>query len=387
MIKLGNSKLIREYHEDIIESIPSTIIITDNNLKIQYANKNFYLKSRKREIEVMGERLEKVFPASHSMMNKLKENIKNVIKNGIPFTDGHMWYHGKFYFYKIRPLKEADGSRSIIKAMLLMEDVTELTRLEEKLRDSYTKLENAFAELKESSDIKSEFLTTVSHELRTPLTVINTYLELFENAKLGELNEAQQEKLKILRTQTSNMMEIVDDILDTSRLETKKFKLNRYPVKLENIAKRVIEELSKLAELKEHTLTLKIHSNLPNIIGDGERIRQVFNNLLSNAIRYTPNKGKIEIEIKNEDDHILTIVSDTGVGIPKHEIKKIFEKFYIGGGQSLSREAGRLGLGLSITKGVIEAHGGKIWVESTPGKGSRFYFTIPKVENKNVEDS
>ena len=333
----------------------------------------------------MGERLDKVFPASPSIMIKLKENMKNVIKNGIPFTGGHIWYYGKFYFYKIRPLKEADGS--IIKAMLLMEDVTELTRLEEKLRDSYTKLENAFAELKESSDIKSEFLSTVSHELKTPLTVINTYLELFKNAKLGELNEAQQEKLKILSTQTSNMMEIVDDIVDTSRLETKKFKLNKYPIKLEDIAKRVIEELSKLAELKEHALTLKIHGNLPKIIGDRERIRQVFNNLLTNAIRYTANKGKIETEIKNEDDHIVTIVSDTGVGIPQHEIKKIFEKFYIGGGQSLSREAGRLGLGLSITKGVIEAHGGKIWVESTPGKGSKFYFTLPKIGVKNVEDS
>jgi len=375
---MGNSKLIREYHEDIIESIPSTIIIADDNLKILYANKNFYLKSRKRESEVMEERLDKVFPASRSMMTKLKENMQNVIRSGIPFTGGHMWYYGKFYFYKIRPLKEADGS--IMKAMLLMEDVTELTRLEEKLRDSYVKLENAFAELKESSDVKSEFLSTVSHELRTPLTVINTYLELFEQNKLGKLNEVQQEKLKILRIQATNMMEIVDVILDISRLEFRKFKLNKYPVKLEKIAERVIEELSKLAELKEHTLTLEIHGNLPKVIGDGERIRQVFNNLLGNAIRYTPNKGKIEIEMKSEKDHILTIISDTGVGIPKREIKKIFEKFYIGGGQSLSREAGRLGLGLSIAEGVVRAHGGEIWVESTLGKGSKFYFTLPKVK-------
>jgi len=274
-------------------------------------------------------------------------------------------------------LKEAD--MSIRRVMLLMEDITELTRLEEEVRDSYGKLENAYAELKEEDEVKSDFISTASHELRTPLTVINSYLEMFEDGMLGELDENQLGKLAIMRSQTDHMIRLVEDMLDTLRLESRKFKIQKYPLKLEKIAKSAVEEVSKLADLKEHTMSLKTNGKLPEIEGDAQRIKQVFNNLLTNAVKYTPNKGRIEVEIKEEKKHILVSISDTGMGIPEEEHEKIFEKFYTVGGKSLMRESERMGLGLTIAKGIVEAHGGRIWVKSDgEGKGSVFYFTLPK---------
>lgn len=368
---------IKAYQEEIIESIPSTIIILDRGFKILYANRNYYAKSGKKAREVVGERLERVFSAVLIEKTGIDEKIRQVFETGIPFSGGQLRYPGGlFFFYKIHPLKEAD--LSIKKVMLLMEDITELTRLEEEVRESYVKLENAYAELKEEDETKSYFISTASHELRTPLTVINSYLEMFEDGMLGKLSEEQHEKLGVMRCQTDNMIRLVEDMLDTSRLESRKFKIQRHSIHLEEIVKSAVDEISRLADLKEHSMFLKIHGKLPLIIGDGQRIKQVFSNLLTNAIKYTPNRGRIEVDVKNENKHILVSISDNGIGIPEGEQEKIFEKFYTVGGKSLTRESERMGLGLTIAKGIVEAHGGRIWVESAgDGRGSTFYFTLP----------
>ncbi|TRZ88584.1 MAG: PAS domain-containing sensor histidine kinase [Methanosarcinales archaeon] len=369
---------VRAYQEELIESIPSSIIILDRGLKILYANRNYYVKSGKKEREVIGERLERVFSSMLIEKTRLDEKIRRVFDTGIPFSGDQLRYPGGlFFFYKIHPLKEVD--MSLRRVMLLMEDITELTRLEEEVRDSYGKLENAYAELKEEDEVKSDFISTASHELRTPLTVINSYLEMFEDGMLGELDEKQRDKLAIMRSQTDHMIRLVEDMLDTLRLESRKFKIQKYPLKLEKIAKSAVEEISKLADLKEHTMSLKTNGELHEIKGDAQRIKQVFNNLLTNAVKYTSNKGRIEVEIKEEKKHILVSISDTGMGIPEEEHEKIFEKFYTVGGKSLMRESERMGLGLTIAKGIVEAHGGRIWVKSDgEGKGSTFYFTLPK---------
>jgi len=368
---------VRSYQEEIIESIPSTIIVLDRGLEILYANRNYYAKSGKKEREVVGQKLDRVFSQMLIEKTGIDIKIRNVFNMGIPFSGGQLRYPGGlFFFYKVHPLKEAD--RSIRKVMLLMEDVTELTRLEEELRDSYVKLENAYAELKEEDEIKSYFISTASHELRTPLTVINSYLEMFEDGLLGEMTEIQQDKLEVMRSQVNQMIGLVKDMLDTSRLEARKFKIQKHPMKLDEIAKNAVDEMSRLADMKEHSLSLKIFRKLPEIMADEHRIKQVFSNLLTNAIKYTPNKGTIDVRISNENSHILVSISDTGVGIPEEEHEKIFEKFYTVGEKSLTRDSDRMGLGLTIAKGIVEAHDGRIWVESEVNKGSTFYFTLPK---------
>lgn len=368
---------IGKYQKDIIESIPSTIIIVDRRLEILYANRNYYIKSGSSVKETVGGKLNRIFNQALIGKTRIDEKIGDVFSTGVPFDGGQLRYPGgNFYFYKIYPLKEGGYVRSV---MLLMEDITKLTRLEEELRDSYARLENAYAELKETYDTKSAFVSSVSHELRTPLTVINNYVEMFEEGLLGELNETQQEKLQIVRSQTDHMIRLVEDMLDTSRLESRRFRIQKGDLDLNVVAKSAVEDLSRLAALKEQIVSLEIDRKLPIVEGDEQRVKQVFNNLITNAIKYTSEGGSIEVKVKDEvDDRILISISDTGMGIAENDLNKIFEKFYTGDGSSLARESERMGLGLTIAKGIVEAHGGDIGVESELGKGSRFYFTLPK---------
>ena len=369
---------VRGYQEEIIEAIPSTIIVINRSLEVLYANRNYYAKSgAKRERDVLGEKLSRVIPPMLIEKTGIIDKIREEFLTGVPFDGDQIRYPGGlFYFYKIYPLKEDEDS--ISKVVIFMENITELTRLEEELRESYVKLENAFAELKENDAIKSEFISTASHELRTPITVISSYVEMFEDGMLGELSSAQREKIEIISSQIEHMIRLVEDMLDTSRLESKALNINKYPIWIDDIAKKVIDDLSRLAGLKEQSVSLTVEGSLPEIEGDGRRIKQVFNNLLTNAIKYTQKKGKIDVIIKDEPENVSISIIDNGIGVAKKDQHRIFEKFYTGSGSSLTRESGRMGLGLAIAKGIIEAHEGRIWFESEIGKGSTFVFTLPK---------
>ena len=369
---------VRGYQEEIIEAIPSTIIVVNRSLEVLYANRNYYAKSvAKRERDVLGERLSRVIPPMLIEKTGIIDKIREVFLTGVPFDGDQIRYPGgMFYFYKIYPLKEDEAS--ISKVVIFMENITELTRLEEELRESYVKLENAFAELKENDAIKSEFISTASHELRTPITVISSYVEMFEDGMLGELSNVQREKVAIISSQIEHMIRLVEDMLDVSRLESKALKINKYPIWIDDIAKKVIDDLSRLAGLKEQSVSLTVEGLHSENEGDGRRIKQVFNNLLTNAIKYTQEKGKIEVKIAYQPKDVRISIIDNGIGVAKKDESRIFEKFYTGSGSSLTRESGRMGLGLAIAKGIIEAHEGHIWVESEIGKGSTFIFTLPQ---------
>lgn len=369
---------VRGYQEEIIEAIPSTIIVVNRGLEVLYANRNYYAKSvAKRERDVLGERLSRVIPSMLIEKTGIIDKIREVFLTGVPFDGDQIRYPGgMFYFYKIYPLKEDE--EFISKVVLFLENITELTRLEEELRESYVKLENAFAELKENDEIKSEFISTASHELRTPITVINSYVEMFEGGMLGELTGIQREKVAIISSQIEHMIRLVEDMLDVSRLESKALKINKYLIRVDDIARKALDDLSRLAGLKEQSVSLTIERKLPEVEGDDRRIKQVFNNLLTNAIKYTPKKGKIDVIISDEPEDIRVSIIDNGIGVAKKDQQRIFEKFYTGSGSSLTRESGRMGLGLAIAKGIIEAHEGRIWVESEVGRGSTFIFTLPK---------
>ncbi|HUS76959.1 MAG TPA: ATP-binding protein [Methanothrix sp.] len=369
---------VRGYQEEIIEAIPSTIIVVNRRLEVLYANRNYYAKSvAKRERDVLGERLSRVIPSKLIEKTGIVDKIREVFLTGIPFDGDQIRYPGgMFYFYKIYPLKEQE--ESISKVVIFMENITELTRLEEELRESYVKLENAYADLKENDEIKSEFISTASHELRTPITVINSYIEMFLGGMLGELTDIQREKVNIISSQIEHMIRLVEDMLDTSRLESKALKINKSLIRVDDIARKVLDELGRLAGLKEQTISIFIEGTTPEVEGDGRRIKQVFNNLLTNAIKYTPKKGNIRVIITDDLQDVCISIIDNGIGIAKKDQSRIFEKFYTGDGSLLTKESGRMGLGLAIAKGIIEAHEGRIWLASEIGKGSTFIFTLPK---------
>ena len=250
--------------------------------------------------------------------------------------------------------------------------------LELQVLERTSELEKAYIDLKKDDEIKSEFILTASHELRTPLTIVSSYIEMFEGGMLGELDETQMDKIQVISSQLDHTIKLVEDMLDTSMLDLKKLKIYKSPARIEEIAKSVLEDISRLAETKKKTLSLKIETPLPIIDLDERRIKQVFNNLLTNAIKFTPDEGNIEVRIRDDEFDIRVSISDNGTGIRKEYQDKIFQKFFIGKGRSLIRESQGMGLGLAIAKGIVESHEGNIWVESEYGKGSTFLFTIPK---------
>ncbi|MBM3800798.1 MAG: response regulator [Acidimicrobiia bacterium] len=226
--------------------------------------------------------------------------------------------------------------------------------------------------------LKSEFISVVSHELRTPLTPIKGYIDLILEGDAGELTEEQKAYLKIVEMNTDRLVALVNDLLDISRIEAGKIDLELKPVAVEDVIQETVAVHRKQIESRGLSLTLAIPSRLPWVKADRNRIAQVLNNLVSNACKYTPSGG-ISIAAAPDGEFLEVAVSDTGVGLSRDDMKKLFTKFFRAKNPATSETAGT-GLGLAITKSIVEKHGGEIWVESRPGKGAAFHFTLPLVE-------
>ncbi|MEW5759325.1 MAG: ATP-binding protein [Candidatus Thermoplasmatota archaeon] len=374
------------FEEAIIESIPSSILIINRALEVVYVNEHYLIVSMKRKRDVLGKRIDKVLPRLTFERMDLNKKISDVFKTGFAFEGGHAPGErlGKIYFYKLRPLRNEFGD--VTNLLILIEDVTELTRLEEELKESYRKLGDAYEEVKSAAKARSDFVSVVSHELRTPLTVIHSYLSMLREGLLGGLSNGQIDKIGIALSQTNHMISIINELLDVSKMEAKRFVISKGEISLPKIVKESVKKVERLADIKGHGISVNMPKRFPRIPGDEQRISQALINLLTNAIKYTNDGGKICIAVEDKNSYVQLMVSDTGIGIPKREQGKIFERFYTPKGSSLRRESGRMGLGLSIAKGIIEAHHGKIWVESEVGKGSKFYFILPKKKvQKNIK--
>ena len=242
----------------------------------------------------------------------------------------------------------------------------------------------------EIEQMKSEFVSLVSHELRTPLTSIIGFISLILDGKTGKINQKQHESLSRAHRQSKRLAALINDLLDVSRIEAGRIELKQEHVKIDWVAERRIEELRPQADEKAISLLLKAQSNLPSTIGDADRIGQIFVNLIGNAIKFTPDNGKVTVRIsKAQQNGSLTEgvhveVVDTGPGIPTEEREKVFDKFRQLGSVQTRQPYGGTGLGLSIAAGIVEAHGGRLWVDAGDnGMGSNFQFFIPLEKRKN----
>lgn len=235
----------------------------------------------------------------------------------------------------------------------------------------------------EVEQMKSEFVSLVSHELRTPLTSIIGFISLILDGKTGEINQKQYESLSRAHRQSERLAALINDLLDISRIEAGRVEMKREQVQIDWVAKRRIEELRPQADEKAISLSLDTKPNLPLLIADTDRIGQVFINLIGNALKFTPNGGKVTVRISDYSRNGSAVprfhveIIDTGPGIPPDEREKVFDKF-----QQLARtrtqQQGGTGLGLSIASGIVEAHGGKLWVDAGDnGQGCNFQFFIP----------
>lgn len=261
----------------------------------------------------------------------------------------------KYYLASGIPLNSSESG-----AIVVMFDITEFKRLEK---------------------IKADFVANVSHELRTPLTAIKGYVETIE-AEAYENTDERDHFLNIIKRHTDRLINIVSDLLVLSEIERKEISWEEEPktvleeINFKEIVSSSLEAIKSKIEEKSLRVSLNIKEGLPPYGGDGFLLEQMFINLIDNAAKYTPEGGAIEIGISKLDSQFIIEVSDTGIGIPKEHLPRIFERFYRVD-KTRSRKLGGTGLGLSIVKHIVIMHGGKIEVQSEVGRGSRFIITLP----------
>jgi PAS domain S-box-containing protein len=231
---------------------------------------------------------------------------------------------------------------------------------------------------KELDRMKSSFVTSVSHELRTPLVIMQKSLSLLRDEFNNQLPEAQQNFLSIIERNLKRLTLLINDLLDLAKLEAGKIELKREALSIKDIIDESLQGLTAWAQTKSITIEKIIPENLPQVNADPNRIIQVLNNLIGNAIKFTPNNGKITVEaiFRKEMNDLGVSIQDTGIGISKENLKKVFDKFYQVE-ERASTDISGTGIGLSIVKEIVELHGGKVWVESEKDKGARFAFTLP----------
>ncbi|MEP7220252.1 MAG: ATP-binding protein, partial [Bacteroidota bacterium] len=257
------------------------------------------------------------------------------------------------YNYEAQSIRNETGE--ILGYVLHLKDVTRFRQLDE---------------------IKTKMVSTVSHELRTPLTSIGMGLELMleEDMRAG-MEPLQLELLQNIQEDVRRLQSFCNDLLDLSRLESGRMRLNLAPIAPRNLAENAVRNIIPLARRQEIQIdTTGIPLTLPDVLCDNDRIAQVFNNLFSNAIRYTPLRGTIAVTATLGNGGIEFRVRDNGPGIAPGDARHVFEKFYQ---VRDDQRAGGSGLGLAIVKEIIDAHGGTVWVESAAGQGSSFTFTLP----------
>jgi len=232
-----------------------------------------------------------------------------------------------------------------------------------------------YADVKAANEAKSEFVSIVSHELKIPMTSIKGYAKLLQMGT-GDITEQQRSFLSIISSNVDRMDTLVQDLLDISRIETGRMKLELQPVRLAAVVDEVVRLLRHEFETRQQTLSVNVPIDLPPVRADRVRLAQVLTNLLGNAYKYTSEGGAISVRAEIQAETVLCSVGDTGIGISSQDQEKLFEKFFRSDNEFVRSVKGT-GLGLSIARSIVELQGGQIWVESELGQGSVFNFTVP----------
>lgn len=271
--------------------------------------------------------------------------------------------------------------------------VTILAELEEKreqleevnrqLNDSNRELNEANAKLRELSEMKEEFLALTTHDLRSPLTVISGVISFFTSGRLGDLSPEQKNMVAMMERNAQSLIELVNDLLDASKLESGTMRLDLASINLRTLVDELCETMEPLAREKGIALEVRLPPGVPPVRADRTKFRRILVNLLSNAVKFTGKGGTVEVRaalVEEEENRVRISISDTGVGIAPEDVERLFDKYEQARSRATRGEKGT-GLGLYITKQLVELHGGEIEVKSEMGKGSTFSFTLPAAED------
>jgi len=240
----------------------------------------------------------------------------------------------------------------------------------------FNEIQDKSAQLEVANKHKSEFLANMSHELRTPLNAIIGFSEVLLERLFGDLNAKQDDYLKDIFTSGKHLLGLINDILDLSKVEAGRMELEPSLFDLASAISNAMTLVRERAQRHGIALGQQVDAKLTEITADERKFKQILLNLLSNAVKFTPDNGRIDVTARREENDIMVAVHDTGIGIAPEDQAAVFEEFRQVGRHYTSKQEGT-GLGLALTKRFVELHGGRIWLESEPGKGSTFTFTIP----------
>lgn len=360
-----------EYYRTLVETSPDGIIITDLNGNLLRVNKYFaHLLGYDSEEELLSNRKSTLDLVIQEDRQRIIENRKTALEIGgyrnVVYT--MVKNDGKTFTAELNVSLILDLEGRPKSLMDVVRDITERKLAEDVLREQNIQLKNL-------DEMKSQFISTATHELRTPLVSIIGYTELIRSGIGGEVPKKIDELMEVIERNANRLSRLTNDLLDQQRIESGRLEISPESIMLNQIIEEVIQEIKPFISAKDQTLNSTIPDDLPLVYADRIRIAQVLLNLLNNASKFTPVKGNINIKIEETEDMIQVKVSDSGIGISKKDLAKLFKPF-----PSIQKEDfyGGTGLGLSICKGIVELHGGTIWAESKgKGKGSTFTFTIP----------
>jgi PAS domain S-box-containing protein/diguanylate cyclase (GGDEF)-like protein len=339
-----------EKYRSLVSSSPDVILRVSKDGIVNYIN---YAFNNDKPRDIIGKSIYELMPSEFH--DKAKKAINTVFKTGERQSYEHIGVGSKeevkWYRNNVGPI-ESNGQ--IVGSTVIARDITEEKQIDV---------------------LKSEFISSVSHELRTPLAIIQESIAQVLEGLHGEIKEIQKDILSPCLDDIERLTRIINNLLDISKIEGQKVTISREMVDIVGLAKNVLHSFEMKAQNKDIELKFKSSVKKAEIFIDHDRIIQVFMNLLGNAIKFT-DKGLIELSIRKFENHIQCTVADTGIGIQHNDLAKVFDRFHQVGKVVSSREKGS-GLGLSISRGIIELHNGKISVKSEFGKGSQFKFILP----------
>lgn len=368
---------------DLINSVPDVVYIKDRKGKFLYVNSAHAKGLKLSPREVVGKTDFDLFPKNRALV--MAKDDEYVMKKGSPIVDKverATRPDGEDNFVSTTKVPYRDKSGKVIGLIGITRDITKRVRQEkereQKIR-TYAKAEMH----KNLNRIKTSIVSTVSHELRTPVAIITQLMGVMLNETAGPVTDKQREVLLRARTSVDRLKNLIDKLLDVAQIENKGLKLNYSLVNVCELLKDSEEYFKKKAQEKNISLTYRLPQQDVNIFIDPERIVEVMNNLIDNALKFTEEQGKINIDLDVLENRARVAVSDTGVGISPDDLPKVFGRFVqVGQDEKLSQKG--LGLGLAIVQEIVAKHGGEIWAESQPGIGSKFFFTLPRYHTADV---
>ncbi len=343
-----------------VDNASDHITITDNKGVILFVNKAAEIKTGFSKKELIGQRAGSKENYGGQMDKEFYRMLWNaLIVEKKPFSG------------EVKN-KRKNGDEYVVEA-----HIAPINNEETGEAEFFVEIERDISRQKEVDRMKTEFVSVASHQLRTPLSAVRWYGEMLLTGDAGKMNEEQHKFVEQMYDSSIRMIKLVNSLLNVSRIESGRIQIDPEPTDLGDLVDGVFEELYPRILAKDLRAVVTKHPKLGKVNVDPRLIREVYANILTNAVKYTPEGGEIGVSITIEKDAILTKISDNGLGIPRRQQEKIFTRFFRADNVVSTHQDGT-GLGLYITKAIVESSGGKVWFESEENKGTTFWFTIPK---------